>query len=59
MWPGHFKQRNERLVALLGAGLVVCHFFVVVELACVWTMDKRLAAVAAELGLAYRPALAA
>lgn len=105
-------------MALLQAGLVVCHPFVVVELACgtppgrsdiidrlgqlesvsvaspdellallqrralfgrgcgfvdisllasallgdhtlLWTTDKRLAAVAAELGRAYRPALAA
>ena len=120
VWVGHFKQRDERLVALLNAGLVVCHPFVVVEVACgtppsrsdiidrlgqleslpvaspdellellqrralfgrgcgfvdisllasallsgcdhtlLWTMDKRLAAVATELGRAYRPALAA
>lgn len=118
VWVGHFKQRDERLVALLEAGLVVCHPFVVVEVACgtppsrsdiidrlgqlesvpvaspdellallqrralfgrgcgfvdisllasallsdhtlLWTLDKRLAAVATELGLAYHPALAA
>jgi len=117
VWVGHFKQRDEQLVALLQAGLVACHPYVVVEVACVtlprrrevidmlrelesvpvatddellaflqqralfgrgcgfvdvsllasallsdqtllWTLDKRLAAVATELGRAYRPALA-
>jgi len=117
VWVGHFKQRDERLVALLEAGLAVCHPFVVVEVACgtppsrraiidtlcelesapvavpaellafvehralagrgcgfvdvsllasallsagtlLWTLDKRLEAVATELGRAYRPALA-
>ena len=117
VWVGHFKQRNEPLVVLLQAGLVVCHPYVVVELACgtppsrrevidmlrqldraplatadellallqrralfgkgcglvdvsllasvllsdqtlLWTLDKRLAAVAFELARAYRPALA-
>lgn len=116
VWVGHFKQRDERLVALLEAGLVVCHPYVVVEVACgtpprrsevidllralesvqvatpdeliellqrrdlfgrgcgfvdvsllasvlltdqtlLWTLDKRLEAVAAEHGRAYRPSL--
>lgn len=34
VWVEHFKQRNDRLVALLEAGLVHCHPFVVVEIAC-------------------------
>jgi len=34
VWVGHFKQRNEQLVALLQAGLVSCHPYVVVEVAC-------------------------
>lgn len=34
VWVGHFKQRNERLVALLEAGRVVIHPYVVVEVAC-------------------------
>ena len=34
VWVGHFKQRNEHLVALLEGGMVVCHPFVVVEVAC-------------------------
>jgi len=117
VWVGHFKQRDEQLVALLQAGLVACHPYVVVELACgtpprrrevidmlrelesvpvatadellallerralfgrgcgfvdvsllasallseqtlLWTLDKRLGAVATELARAYRPALA-
>lgn len=116
VWVEHFKRRNERLVTLLEAGVVVCHPHVVVEVACgtppdrrfviellaaldslpvatpsellalierralfgrgcgfvdvsllasallgdralLWTLDKRLDAVAAELGSAYRPAL--
>lgn len=116
VWVEHFKRRNERLVTLLEAGVVVCHPQVVVEVACgtppdrrfviellaaldslpvatpsellalierralfgrgcgfvdvsllasallgdralLWTLDKRLDAVAAELRLAYLPAL--
>ena len=116
VWVSHFKQRNDRLVALLEAGLIVCHPHVVVEVACgtppsrravldmlaelecapvathqelleliehrafhgrgcgfvdvsllasallgdktlVWTLDKRLEAVAVEMGRAWRPAL--
>ena len=34
VWVAHFKQRDDRLVALLEAGLVVCHPYVVVEVAC-------------------------
>ena len=34
VWVGHFKQRDERLVALLEAGMVVCHPYAVVEVAC-------------------------
>ena len=34
VWVGHFRQRNDRLVALLEAGLVVCHPYVVLEVAC-------------------------
>jgi hypothetical protein len=34
VWVEHFKQRNDSLVALLEAGLVQCHPFVVVEIAC-------------------------
>ncbi|MDO8320967.1 type II toxin-antitoxin system VapC family toxin [Rhodoferax sp.] len=34
VWVGHFKQRNEHLVALLEADLVVCHPFIVAEVAC-------------------------
>lgn len=117
VWVRHFKERDEQLVALLVAGVVVCHPYVVVEIACgtpprrravidmlgeletvpvattdeltvllqrrslfgrgcgfvalglvasallsgqtlLWTLDKRLEAVATELGHAFRPALA-
>jgi len=34
VWVGHFKRRDERLVALLEAGRVLCHPCVVVEVAC-------------------------
>ncbi len=34
VWVGHFKQRNEHLVALLEADLVVCLPFIVAEVAC-------------------------
>jgi predicted nucleic acid-binding protein len=116
VWVGHFKQRDERLVGLLEAGLVVCHPYVVVEVACgtpprrseligmlhelegvqvatpyeliellqrrtlfgrgcgfvdvsllasvllseqtlLWTLDRRLEAVATELGRAYQQSL--
>ena len=116
VWVAHFKQSNEHLVDLLNAGWVVCHPYVVVEIACgtpparksliemlgqleslsvatpcellqmieqrdlqgrgcgfvdvsllasallteqtrLWTLDRRLEAVAADLGRSYRPAL--
>ena len=116
VWIGHFKQRNEHLVALLENGMVICHPYVVVEVVCgtppnrraiitllaelesvpvatpdevlemterrnlygrgcgfvdmsllaatllsenalIWTLDKRLDAVASELKRAYRTAL--
>jgi predicted nucleic acid-binding protein len=34
VWVGHFKQRNEHLVALLEADQVVCHPYIVAEVAC-------------------------
>ena len=34
VWVGHFKQRNDHLVALLEEGAVVCHPYIVGELAC-------------------------
>lgn len=41
VWVAHFKQRDERLVALLEAGLVVCHPHVVVEVACGTPPNRR------------------
>lgn len=116
VWVAHFKLRDERLVALLEAGVVLSHPLVVVEVACgtppqrqhllallgalpaapvathaellaliqrrglfgrgcgaidvallaatlladgtaLWTLDKRLHALADELGCAYRDSL--
>ncbi len=34
VWIGHFKQRNEHLVTLLEHDRVVCHPYVVAEVAC-------------------------
>lgn len=41
VWVGHFRQRDEHLVALLEAGFVVCHPYVVVEVACGTPPDRR------------------
>ena len=41
VWVGHFKQRNERLVALLELGRVVCHPYVVTEVACGTPSNRR------------------
>lgn len=34
VWVAHFKRRDEHLVKLLESGLVLCHPYVVVEVAC-------------------------
>jgi len=34
VWVGHFKSRNDHLVALLEDGAVVSHPYVVAEVAC-------------------------
>jgi predicted nucleic acid-binding protein len=44
VWAGHFKQRNTHLASLLEDGLVVCHPYVVAEIAC-GTPPKRRAIV--------------
>lgn len=41
VWIGHFKQRNEHLVSLLEAGMVVGHPYVVVEVACGTPPNRR------------------
>lgn len=41
VWVGHFKQRNERLAALLEDGRVVCHPYVVTEVACGTPPNRR------------------
>lgn len=34
VWVGHFRHRDDGLVALLNDGRVACHPYVVVEVAC-------------------------
>ena len=34
VWVGHFKLRNEHLVTLLQDGAVICHPYIVAEVAC-------------------------
>ncbi|WP_296493051.1 PIN domain-containing protein [Rhodoferax sp.] len=41
VWVGHFKQRNDQLVTLLENGLVVCHPYVVMEIACGTPPNRR------------------
>lgn len=41
VWVGHFKLRDEHLVGLLDAGRVVCHPWVIAELACGTPPDRR------------------
>lgn len=41
VWVGHFKQRNDQLVTLLENGLVVCHPYVVLEIACGTPPNRR------------------
>ncbi len=48
VWVGHFKQRNENLVALLESGRVVCHPYVVAEVSCGTPPNRR--AIVAMLG---------
>lgn len=41
VWVGHFKQRNEHLAHLLEQGLVICHPYVVAEIACGTPPDRK------------------
>jgi predicted nucleic acid-binding protein len=41
VWVSHFKQRNDQLVTLLQNGLVVCHPYVVMEIACGTPPNRR------------------
>ncbi len=41
VWVGHFKQRNEHLAALLEGNRVVCHPYVVMEVACGTPPNRR------------------
>ena len=41
VWVAHFRQRDESLVSLLNDGVVVCHPYVVAEIACGTPPDRR------------------
>jgi predicted nucleic acid-binding protein len=41
VWVDHFRHGNDHLARLLQAGLVVCHVYVVIELACGTPPDRR------------------
>ena len=41
VWVAHFRQRDEHLVTLLNEGLVLCHPYVVTEIACGTPPDRR------------------
>ena len=41
VWVGHFKQRNEHLVTLLEDGAVLCHPYIVAEVACGTPPSRR------------------
>ena len=41
VWVDHFKKRNERLADLLEEGRVVCHPYVVTEVACGTPPNRR------------------
>ncbi len=41
VWVAHFKVRDDHLVGLLDAGRVVCHPWVIAELACGTPPDRR------------------
>jgi len=41
VWVGHFRQRNDHLASLLEGGVVVCHPYVVMEVACGSPPNRR------------------
>ena len=41
VWVGHFKLRNDHLVELLEDGAVICHPYVVGEVACGTPRSRR------------------
>lgn len=41
VWIAHFGQRDAHLVTLLNEGLVLCHPYVVTEIACGTPPDRR------------------
>lgn len=41
VWVGHFKRRNEHMVSLLEADSVVCHAYIVTEVACGTPLSRK------------------
>ncbi len=41
VWVAHFKLRDERLVTQLEAGLVICHPYIITEIACGTPPNRR------------------
>jgi hypothetical protein len=41
VWVAHFRRRDDHLVTLLEADLVVCHPYVIAEIACGTPPDRR------------------
>lgn len=41
VWVAHFKQRDAQLVSLLNDSRVVCHPYVIAEIACGTPPDRR------------------
>ena len=41
VWVQHFKERNEQLADLLEAGAVICHPYIVTEIACGTPPNRR------------------
>jgi hypothetical protein len=41
IWVAHFRQQDAQLVTLLNDGLVVCHPYVIAEIACGTPPNRR------------------
>jgi predicted nucleic acid-binding protein len=41
VWVEYFKQRNDPLVSLLEADSVVCHAYIVTEVACGTPLSRK------------------
>ncbi len=68
VWVSHFRAGNSDLEILLNDGRVVCHPFIIGELACgnlknrteilsllhFWTLDKKLQEVSLKFGISLQ-----